>query len=207
MNLIRHFVKEDTKVTFEIQEEMVDNHTSLHNTLAGKSVDMKLAEERATFERTLREVEAELGGAIRKKDADFIEVLKELRQAQRQNLDETIKSQESLRVIMERLHERRYAELEKPLAAQAEAYQKLLAFSQILPPLPFYYGPNSPLQSTPQLCDPAAGRIARTLGCHNDSVLAVSFSPDGRLLASASGDKDRQVVGFRSIADEGKKSR
>ena len=79
MNLIRYFVKEDTKVTLEIQEEMVDNYKSLDNTVAGKSVDMKLAEERATFERNLRKVEAELRGALQKKDADFIEILKELR--------------------------------------------------------------------------------------------------------------------------------
>ena len=123
MNIIRHFVKEDTKVTLEIQEEMIQHDKSLDQTVAGKSVDIKLAEERATFERKLREVEEELKTALQKKNAEFVEVLQELREEQRQNIDETIKSQESLRVTMERLHEQRYTQLEKQLAAQSEAYR------------------------------------------------------------------------------------
>jgi len=38
-----------------------------------------------------------------------------------------------------------------------------------------------------RLWDPASGAHLRTLTGHKDSVNAVAFSPDGRLLASASG--------------------
>jgi WD40 repeat protein len=39
------------------------------------------------------------------------------------------------------------------------------------------------------LWDSATGAARRTLEGHSDSVWGVAFSPDGRLVASASGDK------------------
>lgn len=191
-------MKEDTKVTLEIQEEMIQHDKSLDQTAAGKSVDMKLAEERATFERKLSEVEADLKTAIEKKDSEFVEVLKELRVEQRQNIDETLKSQESLRVTMERLHEQRYAQLEKQLAVQSEAYHTLLASpgasfqspeNAFWNPSPLAGRPEEPRVGTIRLWDPATGRLFRTLEGHNSIVYSVSFSPDGRLLASGSLDK------------------
>jgi WD40 repeat protein len=42
---------------------------------------------------------------------------------------------------------------------------------------------------TIKLWDVASGSLVRSLSGHTDTVISVAFSPDGRLLASGSGDK------------------
>ncbi len=127
MRLIGHFVKADTKVTLEIQQEMVDQHKMLDGTAAAATVEVKLTQERARFDKELRTVEAELQEALRKRDAESTELLRELRSEHRSELKKIKSAQQSLRVSMEQLHKERYAFLEKELAKQREAYENLVA--------------------------------------------------------------------------------
>jgi WD40 repeat protein len=46
-----------------------------------------------------------------------------------------------------------------------------------------------------QLWDPATGALQQMLKGHTDRVKSVAFSPNGRLLASSSGDKIKGYIG------------
>jgi hypothetical protein len=86
MKLIGNFVRENTKVTLEIQEEMVNNHKLLDSTAAGYAVKAKLAEERVRFKKEIKDLVIELQEALKKKDIDATEAIEGLRSEHRQEL-------------------------------------------------------------------------------------------------------------------------
>ncbi|KAI2613260.1 P-loop containing nucleoside triphosphate hydrolase protein [Hypoxylon sp. NC1633] len=127
MKLIGHFVKTDSKMTLEIQEEMVDQHKSLDGTAAAATVEAKLEHERARFAAELRNLEIDLREAIRQKDNESMEALREERAKYMADLAEIKAAQESLRTTMEKLHEERYAQPEEATKEQQKVHQVKLA--------------------------------------------------------------------------------
>ncbi|KAI1778596.1 quinon protein alcohol dehydrogenase-like superfamily [Hypoxylon cercidicola] len=123
MKLIGHFVEADSKMTLEIQEEMVDQHKSLDGTAVAATVEAKIEQERARFTAELRNLETDLREALRKKDNDTMEVLREERAKYAADLAQIKADQESLRITMEKLHEKRYAQPEKAMKEQQKVQQ------------------------------------------------------------------------------------
>jgi chromosome segregation ATPase len=105
MRLIGHFIKDGSKMTLEIQNEMVNGNKSLDQTAAGRELEDKLAQERAKFIKQLQEVESDLRKALEKKDQDTAKALEEIKRENQHVLSELRREHESLRVSMERLHE------------------------------------------------------------------------------------------------------
>ncbi|KAI1365558.1 P-loop containing nucleoside triphosphate hydrolase protein [Xylaria arbuscula] len=73
------FMKGDPKIVLNIQSDMVDGHKSLEGTEAGNDVKEMLAEQNAHLQRELQGFESELKKALRRKDEELAEVMKELR--------------------------------------------------------------------------------------------------------------------------------
>lgn len=153
MELIGHFVEADSKMTLEIQEEMVDQHKSLDGTAAAAAVEAKIEQERARFAVELRNLETDLREALRKKDNDTMEALREERARYTADLAQIKAAQESLRTTMEKLHEERYVQLEKAIKEQQKLHQAELAAAN---------GSTHKLASTEmgtlKIWDPATGR-------------------------------------------------
>ncbi|KAL1898437.1 hypothetical protein Sste5346_003339, partial [Sporothrix stenoceras] len=127
MKLIGHFVQTESKMTLEIQEEMVHQHKDLDGTAAAATVNAQLEQERARFTAELQNLKAELEEAVRKKDHDTIDMLQEVREEYKSELAQIKTAHESLRASMQELHEERYANLERAMKEQQETYKTELS--------------------------------------------------------------------------------
>ncbi|KAI0404434.1 P-loop containing nucleoside triphosphate hydrolase protein [Xylaria palmicola] len=86
--LFETFMKGDPKIVLKIQSEMVDSQRPLERTNAGNDIKEMLAEQNAQLKRELQGFESELREALRKKDEELAEVMKDLRLEHQQALQE-----------------------------------------------------------------------------------------------------------------------
>ncbi|KAI1305487.1 P-loop containing nucleoside triphosphate hydrolase protein [Xylaria venustula] len=82
------FLKGDPKIVLQIQREMVDDHKPLERTGAGNDIKEMLAEQNAYLNKKLQEIESELREALRTKDEELAEVMKEMRIEQQKDLQQ-----------------------------------------------------------------------------------------------------------------------
>lgn len=87
LKLNEHFIKKDSKVFLDIQDDMVNNHVSLDKTAVGQDVKELLAEQNARFVKELQSVEEEFREALRKKDEEMAEIMEELRLEHKRELE------------------------------------------------------------------------------------------------------------------------
>jgi hypothetical protein len=105
MELVGHFIKADSKVTLQIQEEMVSQQKGLDGTAAAAIIEAKLEQEWARFSAELHHIEIDLQEALRKKNNDTMELLREIQTELQTELAQIKESQRSLRTSIERLYE------------------------------------------------------------------------------------------------------
>lgn len=215
MKLIGHFVLTESKMTLEIQEEMVHQHKDLDGTGAAATVDAQLEQERARFTAELHNLKAELEEAVRKKDHDTIDMLQEVREEYKSELAQIKTAHESLRASMQELHEERYANLERAMKEQQETYKtELSAAAQSLAKTytptnyfkftaddftkkPQAYGSQELNESTAEnfsgreehdsiIWDTMTGRRVSSVYSHNANGSSVTLSLDGRRFSTHS---------------------
>ncbi|KAI0515096.1 hypothetical protein F5B22DRAFT_201784 [Xylaria bambusicola] len=103
--LFNAFMKEDEKITLQIQSEMVDGHQPLQGTDAGNDIKEMLAEQHEKFKRERQDLEIEFREALRKKDEELADALEELKCENQKALQQVLDSQQRLQVTVQQLQE------------------------------------------------------------------------------------------------------
>jgi hypothetical protein len=125
LRLIGSFVNKGSKVTLELQHQMVNEKKTLDQTDVGLSLQTEIAKERAKFAKQLQEVREGMEEAIRLKDEESARELKEMQEQYQQTLRGFERDHEALKISMEKLHEEKYA-LTKHIKVQEDAHAKEL---------------------------------------------------------------------------------
>ncbi|CAK7209586.1 hypothetical protein SCUCBS95973_000490 [Sporothrix curviconia] len=209
MKLIGHFIQAESKMTLEIQAEMVHQHKDLDGTAAAAILDARLEQERARFTAEVHSLKAELEEAVRKKDRDTIDMLQDVRDEYKAELAQIKAAHESLRASMQKLHEERYANLERAMKKQQETHQtELPAANQSLAQTntptnhtimtreytgkPRKHVSNESIPEnfagreghTSIIWDTITGQRVSSLYSHSDKVSLINLSSDGRRFSS-----------------------
>ncbi|KAJ2998470.1 hypothetical protein NUW58_g305 [Xylaria curta] len=116
--LIETFIKDDSKIVLSIQKEMVDNQKSLDKTKAGKDIQDMLEEQNASLRTEIQNVKSELREALRAKDEELAEVMRELRLEHEKTLQQVLDNQQRLQATMQQLHESKSTDLEAKLEGE-----------------------------------------------------------------------------------------
>jgi GTP-binding protein EngB required for normal cell division len=119
-DLLRHFLTDSTnKITLDLQQ-MVNENKSLDETGAGKELAREFEITRERFIKDLKDAQFEMEEAIRKRDRESMEAIRELQAEYQAHIKRLEKEQMELKISMDRLHQLNYQKLEAKLAAQQE---------------------------------------------------------------------------------------
>lgn len=124
MRLIGTFVDQGSKITLELQHQMVNESKTLDQTDAGIELQSEIAKEREKFSEQLKEAREQMEEAIKLKDAESARDIEDLQRKYEESLRRLEADREKLKISMEKLHEEKYAELTKRIQAQEDDYTK-----------------------------------------------------------------------------------
>ena len=110
MRLIQFFI-DKTRVTLDLQDQMVDKGRSLDQTAAGKELQQEFIKQKKKFDEEMRKVQLDLEQAMKSRDRESIEAIQQVREESKAKLVPLEKDTEDLKVSLERLHEKKYADL------------------------------------------------------------------------------------------------
>jgi hypothetical protein len=126
VELIRLLTKSDSKVTLDLQDQMVNEHKALDETTAGQELQGELARERAKWAAELQDVQENMRQAMLKMDQEVEEAMRELRDECSKRMEKLEKASRELQATVENLlQEERIKRLEKQQAARDEEMEKL----------------------------------------------------------------------------------
>ncbi|KAI1420350.1 P-loop containing nucleoside triphosphate hydrolase protein [Xylaria sp. FL1777] len=86
--LIEIFMKEESKIVLNIQNEMVHDHKPLDKTEAGNNIKTMLNEQEAKLEKEIQNLKSEFKEALIKKDEEIAEILRESSREQEELLQQ-----------------------------------------------------------------------------------------------------------------------
>jgi hypothetical protein len=125
LRLIGSFVNKGSKVTLELQHQMVNERKTLDQTDAGLSLQTEIAKEREKFTKLLQEAREDMEEAVRLKDEESARELRDIQKQYEQTLRGFERDREALKISMGKLHEEKYA-LAKHIQVQEDAHAKQL---------------------------------------------------------------------------------
>ena len=123
MRLLKELVK-NKKMAMSIQQEMVTEGKTLDQTQAGKELDSELQVQRDKFKRELAEVQEMVQEAMKARDQESAEALREHKADTQRKLDKILQGREDLKMTLEEMHAERFAELEKKHREQKEEVER-----------------------------------------------------------------------------------
>jgi hypothetical protein len=114
------------KGALDIQKEMVDQHKNLDQTLAGQETQKELIEANKRHEREIRQLEEQKNDALRDKDLELVEILREEAETKQQIMVENQKAQEQLRIDLQHLLQESEAKYQRQLQVLQEQNSLLM---------------------------------------------------------------------------------
>ena len=123
MRIVEEFVSK-SKTTLDIQNQMVNEKKTLDETGAGRELENEIAKERELFAKELREAQSQMEEALKARDEESIRAIRDVQKDYADRMKRLESDREELKISMEKLHEERYARLEKQLKEQQEAHAR-----------------------------------------------------------------------------------
>lgn len=126
IRIIEKVASDNTKMTLDIQNQMVNENQSLVETAAGKELESELIKERQKWGAELKEAQEQMMEAIRLRDKESEEALQEVKNDYITRLERLERDNKRLHVDAERLHYERIERLEKELEQQRKGTADIL---------------------------------------------------------------------------------
>ena len=126
VRIIEKMAGDDTKMTLDIQNQMVNESQTLVETAAGKELQSELFKERQKWAAELEEAREQMKEAIYLRDKESEEVLQEMKKDYVSRLERLESDNKRLHVDAERLHNERAERLEKALEQQRKETANIL---------------------------------------------------------------------------------
>ncbi|KAE8444245.1 hypothetical protein EG329_000745 [Mollisiaceae sp. DMI_Dod_QoI] len=131
MRLLEHFIRQESQVVLSLQHEMVEEHKNLNETLVGMTIQDDLIKEREKYQKELSEVEKSMKDAIRERDHEAAQAMRELRDDYHREMERLNMDRQKLKTDMENLHAQKSEELLKRLEEQQKAHAEDLRRNEI----------------------------------------------------------------------------
>lgn len=126
VRIIEKLACDNSKMTLDIQYQMVNENQDLVETAAGKQLEVQLIEERQKWAAELKDAQEQVKEAIRLRDKESEQALQELRNDYITRIELLARANERLQVDAERLHNERTKRLEMALEQQRKENAKIL---------------------------------------------------------------------------------
>jgi seryl-tRNA synthetase len=126
MSILKYFVDQNSQVVLDIQDQMVNQDKSLNETSAGIELGHELIREREKFQAELQQVQQDMAKAIKERDEETRDELRELRDEYTSKIESLSKQKDDLQVNMQKLHEEQSRELEQRMRTQEENHRREL---------------------------------------------------------------------------------
>jgi hypothetical protein len=120
LRLIQKLVQVKTRVTLELQQQMVDEKKDLGDTDAGKEVQAEIIKERLKAEKMIAEIQEDHKEALQAQDLKAAEALAEVRQDYTSKIAQLDNAFERIKISTEKLIEEKYEKLLKEQLARHE---------------------------------------------------------------------------------------
>ena len=129
VQIIERLTLDDSTMTLDLQNQMVNQNQALDETAAGKALKSDLIKEREKWAAQLKEAQEQIQEAIRRRDAESEQALQEVKKDFITRMERLERDNKRLHVDAERLHTERAERLERALEQQrrenAEMLEKL----------------------------------------------------------------------------------
>lgn len=126
VRIIEKMAGDNTNMTLDIQNQMVNENQTLVETAVGKELQSELIQERQKWAAELKEAREQMKEAIYLRDKESEEVLQEVKKDYVSRLERLERDNKRLHVDAERLHNERAERLEKALEHQRKETANVL---------------------------------------------------------------------------------
>ena len=128
-NIVGRLANHKAPITTDLQRQLVDENKPLDETAAGRELQSEILREKAKWAKEVREIEEQMEEAIRKKDRDAEEMMREERDRYTKMIRKVENDTGALKSNMENLlaeRDNRVATVERQLKEQNDAHEAAL---------------------------------------------------------------------------------
>lgn len=126
IRIIEKLACDNSKVTLDLQSQMVDRNQNLIETAAGRELESELIKEKQKFAAEIKDAQEQMKEAMRLRDKEAEQALRELKEDYTTRMARLERDNQQLRIDTARLRDEQIERLEKALEAQSKAHAEEL---------------------------------------------------------------------------------